>query len=84
MAIPLYRKMMFVNVNNVYKKIESAYVNINSSWKEIVDIWVNIDGVWKQLILTPYTFSQVDSLGYTFNNIDNLNISWEDANMGGW
>lgn len=84
MAIPLYRKMMFINVNNAYKKIESAYVNINNSWKEIVDIWVNVDGAWKQLILTPYTFSKVDSLGYTFNNIDNLNIFWEDANMGGW
>ena len=32
----------------------------------------------------PYTFSQVDSLGYKFSDVDNLGLNWFYADRGGW
>ena len=34
--------------------------------------------------LAPYLFSEVDARGYTFNNVDNLNLTWAQAEEGGW
>lgn len=32
----------------------------------------------------PYTFSQVDNLGYKFSDVDNLGLNWFYADRGGW
>ncbi len=34
--------------------------------------------------LAPYLFSEVDARGYTFNGVDNLNLTWLQAEEGGW
>lgn len=40
---------MPVNVDGVWKDIDSAYVNVGDTWKMIDAIYANIGGTWKEL-----------------------------------
>ena len=39
--------------------------------------------IWIRL-LVPYTWSQINALGYTFQDINNLNYNWKWIDGGGW
>ena len=43
----------------------------------------NVGDIWFSLA-HQYVWSEVDELGYTFANIDALNLTWADADEGGW
>lgn len=40
---------MPVNINNVWKDIDSAHININNLWKPIESVYAKIDEAWKEL-----------------------------------
>jgi hypothetical protein len=39
---------MFVNVDGLWKPIDSMYANINGVWKQADSLYININGTWKQ------------------------------------
>lgn len=40
--------------------------------------------MWYQIPGEPYTWAQVDALGYKFGDVDNLDMTWADADLGSW
>ena len=45
---------------------------------------MRIGDLWDQEPASPYTWAQVDGLGYKFSDVNNLDITWADADLGGW
>lgn len=71
-----------------YNPATKKYVDSKQKIKMITSIRkpsnMNVGDFWYQLPAQPYTWADVDSLNYIFNNIDAQNLTWADADLGGW
>lgn len=45
---------------------------------------MKVGDFWYQEPSETYTFAVVDTLGYSFSDVDNLDITWAEADEGGW
>ena len=68
--------------------VNKEYVDNGARTKIILSLKkpqdVPIGTIWLQLPPVQYKGTEVDALGYTFQDVDNLNITWAEADLGGW
>lgn len=61
--------------------IEPAKIYVSKQTEPPSDPYTGL--IWHEII-TQYKWADVDALNYTFVNVDSKNLTWADADNGGW
>ena len=71
-----------------YHPATKKYVDTKQKIKIITSIrkpsGMSAGDFWYQLPSRQYTWSEVDGLNYTFNDVNTQNLTWAEADLGGW
>lgn len=71
-----------------YNPATKSYVDNKPKAKIVMSVQKpkgqKVGDFWYQIPGELYIWSEVDALGYTFQDVDNLNITWAEADSGGW
>lgn len=71
-----------------YNPATKAYVDNKPKVKIVMSVQapknLNVGDMWYQEAGEPYTWAEVDALGYNFGDIDNLGLTWAEVDLGGW
>lgn len=71
-----------------YHPATKKYVDTKQKIKIITSIrkpsGMSAGDFWYQLPSHQYTWSEVDGLNYTFNDVNTQNLTWAEADLGGW
>ena len=71
-----------------YQPATKSYVDSKQKLKIIMSIQppsnIEMGAFWYQLPAKIYTFTEISDLNRTFNDIDAQNLTWAEADLGGW
>lgn len=87
LILPKDNDIPYVPTND-YNPATKGYVDNKQKIKIITSVQepknMVIGDMWYQIPGEPYTWAQVDALGYKFSDVDDIDITWADADMGSW